>query len=338
MHARGVTKHFDSVMAVEGIDLTVKIGTVHGIVGPNGAGKTTVLSMIFGLTTPDSGVLRVLDQPTARHDGRTVDGVAGCVEMPRFYPYLSARRNLALLAGLDGAASRSVVARKVDEVLWQVGLGTVSGDRVREYSLGMRQRLGIAAALLRDVRLLVLDEPSNGLDLAGVQEVRALLTSLAQQGVAVLLSSHHIKELEEVCDAVTILRAGHVVFDGSMQQMRRRAPDPQFRLHSSDDVAAQLVAERGDQITLESGDDQPGFAVRTSQQGLDAYVMQLVRLGIAIRGLQPVRSPLESLFLELTTSEPHVAATAGESPTGQQALSMSASTGEAGHESLGVRR
>ena len=232
---------------------------------------------------------------------RALDGVAGFVETPRFYPYLSGRKNLTLLAGLDGGCS----PYRIYQVLETVDLLGREEDKVGGYSLGMRQRLGVAAALLRDPRLLVLDEPANGLDPAGIRDMRALVRRLGAAGLTVLLSSHNMDEVEEVCDHVTIMATGRVVFHGSLGELRSRAPDPSDRLHSVDDASALALASAHPALTVSHHSDG-GLSVRGPQEALDAYVVDLGRSGIAVRSLVCELAGLESLFFMLTdTASPH---------------------------------
>src|SRR5215813_1698668 len=195
VRARGITKCFGDVIALDGVDLDVAPGRIHGVVGPNGAGKTTLLGLLLGLAVADSGTLEILGTPVRRALA-AADGVAGFVDGPGLYPSLTARRNLAALAVLRGQDPR---AAGIDEVLSEVGLTDVADDRVRGFSLGMRQRLGLAAALLTRPRLLILDEPVNGLDPAGRHHVHRVLTRLAADGTSVVLSSHRMDELAALC-------------------------------------------------------------------------------------------------------------------------------------------
>ena len=294
VHARGLVKRFETTCALDGVDLVVSEGEVRGLLGPNGAGKTTLLRLLFGLVAADHGEIELFGQPLGAAEAVNLDGVAGFVEEPAFYPYLSARVNLELLAELDGGAPRG----KVDEVLELVGLAGRGGDRVSGYSTGMRQRLGIAAALVRSPRLLLLDEPSSGLDPAGARDMAALVRRLAAGGTAVLISSHLIGDLENVCDAFTVLRSGKVVWDGSAQQLREQAPGSAYRLATSDDARALEIAERHPNVHAgASGNGELRLAV---QGPLDAYVLDLGRAGVAVRRLELVVSPLESMFFALT--------------------------------------
>src|SRR5881227_3342251 len=216
IRARGITKCFGDVVALDGVDLNVAQGQIHGLVGPNGAGKTTLLGLMLGLAVADSGRLEILGTPV----GRTLavsDGVAGFVDGPGLYPSLTARQNLAALATLRGYATGR--GARVDDALEQVGLTGVADDRVRGFSLGMRQRLGLAAALLTTPRLLVLDEPANGLDPAAKNQVHRVLARLAADGTAVVLSSHRMDDVEALCCEVTILNTGRVIFSGSVEKL-----------------------------------------------------------------------------------------------------------------------
>ncbi|MYX40833.1 ATP-binding cassette domain-containing protein, partial [Streptomyces sp. SID89] len=192
VRARGITKCFGDVVALDGVDLDVAQGRIHGLVGPNGAGKTTLLGLLLGLAVADSGSLEILGTPVGRAF-QAPGGVAGFVDGPGLYPSLTARQNLAALAALRGDDTRSA---GIDDALEQVGLTDVADDRTRGFSLGMRQRLGLAAALLARPRLLVLDEPANGLDPAGKKHVHGVLTRLAREGTSVVLSSHRMDDLE----------------------------------------------------------------------------------------------------------------------------------------------
>ena len=289
--ARSLVKRFGDVTAVNGVDLEIRPGEVRGLLGPNGAGKTTLLRMLFGLVRPDAGTISLLGA-TADESARTPEGVAGFVEEPSFYPYLSARRNLELLARLDGGDA----AGRVDELLDLVGLATRARHKVAGFSTGMRQRLGLAAALLRQPRLLLLDEPTIGLDPVGTRDMRVLIRRLAAGGTTILLSSHDMVEVEGMCDCVTIMSTGEVVWDGTVERLRAEAPVPEYRLETSDDARARDLG-RDLRVTL-SGDN--GLIVSADEGSLDAYVLALAGAGIAVRRLELVTSPLESMFFALT--------------------------------------
>ncbi|WP_018505493.1 ABC transporter ATP-binding protein [Parafrankia discariae] len=299
VEASGLVKRFGGLTAVDHVDLRVDVGEVYGILGPNGAGKTTFLRMLFGLIRPDAGTLRVFGRTWGDAGPAMLDGVAGFIESPRFYPYLSGRRNLNLLAGLDGGGADS----RIGEVLDVVDLAGRAGDKVGSYSFGMRQRLGVAASLLRDPRLLVLDEPANGLDPAGIRDMRALVKRLAAGGLTVLLSSHNMDEVEEICDNVTIMRTGRVVYHGSIDQLRAQAPDPSHRLMTNDDAQALRLAADHQTVAVSAHPDG-GLALRAQAADADAYIIALGRAGFAVRALHLEVAPLESLFFMLTETDP----------------------------------
>ncbi|MFJ6900112.1 ABC transporter ATP-binding protein [Streptomyces hokutonensis] len=303
VRAGGITKCFGDVVALDGVDLDVTQGQIHGLVGPNGAGKTTLLGLLLGLAVADSGRLEILGQQVGRAFAAP-DGVAGFVDGPGLYPSLTARQNLAALAALRGHDARTA---GIDDVLDQVGLTDVADDRVRGFSLGMRQRLGLAAALLTGPRLLVLDEPSNGLDPAGKRHVHGVLSRLAADGTAVVLSSHRMDDLEALCSEVTILATGRVVFSGPLSKLAAESRELDYRLRTSDPGAARRLAAdtAGIRIVDDSvvRQDADVFVVRALTPALDELVAQLVRSGIAVRELAPVVSPLEAAFLALTDQE-----------------------------------
>lgn len=304
---RAISKHFGDIVALDHVDLDVPTGQIHGLVGPNGAGKTTLLGLLLGLTVPTSGGGRVLDHRLART--RCIPaGVAGFLDGPGLYPTLTARQNLLSSLRLSGAARD---AAAVDEVLHTVGLTDVANDRVRGFSLGMRQRLGLAAAVLAEPRLLVLDEPANGLDPAGKRQVHDVLTGLAANGTTVILSSHRMDDVEALCGEVTILTAGRVGFTGTPAKLAAENDALDYRLVTPDPAAARRIAgqARGIQLRDPAGMTDDATADRparplvlgaTTATALDELVSHLVREGVAVRELTPVMSPLEAAFLKLT--------------------------------------
>jgi len=291
VRARGITKCFGEVVALDAIDLDVAPGQIHGLVGPNGAGKTTLLGLLLGLAVADSGRLEILGTPIRRALDAP-DGVAGFVDGPGLYPGLTARQNLAALARLRGRDARGA---GIDEALAQVGLTDVADDRAGGFSLGMRQRLGLAAALLTRPRLLILDEPSNGLDPAGSRHVHRVLTGLAAEGTGIVLSSHRMADVEALCSEVTILATGRVVFSGPLSKLAAENRELDYRLRTSDPARARALAEEAPGVTVV--DDE---VIRALVPAVDELVARLVREEIALRELTPVISPLEAAVLELT--------------------------------------
>ncbi|MFE7301139.1 ABC transporter ATP-binding protein [Streptomyces sp. NPDC057579] len=303
VRARGITKWFGDVVALDGVDLDVTQGQIHGLVGPNGAGKTTLLGLLLGLAVADSGSLAILGTPVGRALDAP-DGVAGFVDGPGLYPSLTARQNLAALAALRGDGARTTA---IDDALAQVGLTDVADDRARGFSLGMRQRLGLAAALLTKPRLLVLDEPSNGLDPAGKKHVHAVLTRLATDGTGIVLSSHRMDDVEALCSDVSILAAGRLVFSGPLSKLAAEERELDYRVRTSDAHAARRLAAEtaGIRLVDDTGarHDAQVFVVRAPVPALDELVVRLVQAGVAVRELSPVVSPLEAAFLTLTEPE-----------------------------------
>jgi len=297
LEAIGVSKRYGGRDALCDVDLIAESGCVHGLLGPNGAGKTTLMRILLGLVQRDAGSVRLLGRPLDSRDGSIPSDVAGIVETPAFYPYLTGRQNLTALAALDrdDTASRRF---SVDDALEQVGLAANARDRVAGYSAGMRQRLGVAAAILRAPQLLFLDEPTSALDPRGVRDIRALTRDLADDGAAVVLSSHDMAEVEELCTTVTIIDVGRVIFSGAVDDVRRRVPASLHMLRTSDDEAATAIASGHVGVSVTTVDG--GLEVSADVATLDAYVIALGQLGIAVRTLEHRVRPLESLFLELT--------------------------------------
>jgi ABC-2 type transport system ATP-binding protein len=303
VRARGLTKYFGDVIALDSVDLDVAAGQIHGVAGPNGAGKTTLLGLLLGLAVADRGGLEILGVP-ARRGFAAPDGVAGFVDGPGLYPSLTARGNLSALARLRGPGAPTPT---IDDLLEQVGLTDVADDKVGGFSLGMRQRLGLAAALLTTPRLLVLDEPANGLDPAGKRHVHRVLTKLAADGSTVVLSSHRMDDLEALCSEVTIIATGRVVFSGPLGKLADASPELDYRLLTSDQEAARMVAAETDGVrVVDEARDRPDrevLVVRALLPAFDELVPRLVHAGIAVRELTPVVTPLESAFLALTEQQ-----------------------------------
>jgi ABC-2 type transport system ATP-binding protein len=297
VRARGLVKRYKEVLAVDHIDLNVHVGDVYGFLGPNGAGKTTTLRMALGLIMPTEGTVELFGRDPIREGARALEGVAGFVEAPRFYPYLSARKNLELLAALDGDGARERIAG----VLETVELSPRAEHRVGGFSHGMRQRLGIAAALLRRPRLLILDEPATGLDPAGMRDMRALIRRLADQGITVLLSSHQLPEVQELCDRVAIVDRGRVVYEGALADLRRQG-GAGYRLRSTDDARALplLRAQPGVEHVTDAHPPGHGLSFQAQEPDVGTLSIALGAAGVGILALTPELATLEDLFFRLT--------------------------------------
>jgi ABC-2 type transport system ATP-binding protein len=295
--ARGLVKRYGEIVAVDHVDLTVEAGDVFGYLGPNGAGKTTSLRMLLGLIRPTEGAARLFGRDPLIDGAGALEGVAGFVEGPCFYPYLSGRRNLQLLADYDdkGAAGR------IDEVLELVELRSRAKDRVGGYSHGMRQRLGIAASLLRAPRLLLLDEPTTGLDPAGMRDMRALVKRLAGEGITVLLSSHLLSEVEELCNRLAIIRSGRIVYEGSLAELMATATSG-YRLRVTNlsrayAVCLALVGVRD--VAVDDG----SLRFSADEEAVAELSIALGEARVGISALVPESASLEELFLGLTEGE-----------------------------------
>jgi ABC-2 type transport system ATP-binding protein len=296
VEARGLVKRYGELVAVDGVDLTVGRGDVFGYLGPNGAGKTTSLRMLLGLIRPTEGTARLFGRDPIVDGARAHHGVAGFDVAPRFYPYLSGRRNLRLLADLDGGANVS----RIDEVLDVVELRDRAKDRVGGYSHGMRQRLGIAASLLRDPKLLLLDEPTTGLDPAGMRDMRELVKRLAGDGITILLSSHILAEVEELCNRVAIIRRGTIIYEGLLEELLRSAGGS-YRLSTTDVERARtvLLARGFEGVQVVGGD----LRFQADVAAVEAATVALGEAGIGISALVPNSATLEELFLDMTEHE-----------------------------------
>jgi ABC-2 type transport system ATP-binding protein len=297
---RNIWKRYGDRDALSGVDLIVRHGRLHGLLGPNGAGKTTLMRVALGLVRRDAGNVELLGSRMESMGGPVPEGMAGLVEAAAFYPYLSGRRNLTLLARLDGV-DRSTRRQRVDVALAQVGLSGVAEVPVSGYSAGMRQRLGLAGALLRRPRLLLLDEPTSALDPAAARDIRALAQRLAEEGAGIVWSSHDMAEVEDLCADLTVIDRGKVVFFGTADELRALAPASVHTLHSSDDLAAFNLAMNwpGLKVRMASNPDD-GLELSAETDRLDAYVIALGRAGVAVRALERRARSLESLFLEIT--------------------------------------
>ncbi|WBB55354.1 ATP-binding cassette domain-containing protein [Verrucosispora sp. WMMD573] len=284
--------------ALDGFDMRVEAGQVHGFLGPNGSGKTTTLRTLLGLIRPDGGRMAILGHEVPGTLDQVAPQVGAIVESPQFFPHFTARDTLSLLAGAG-----DLPEQRVDEVLELVGLRDRAGERVRTYSLGMKQRLAVASALLKNPRLLILDEPANGLDPGGIREMRTLMRNLSESGMTVVLSSHILGEIQLICDSVTIISLGRRVAFGPVNEVlaQHSSGGVRMRLEAVTDlpVAATALTRAGVRVTTNddhlmlAGVDKPATVTRLlAEQGL--YVSELA----------PIAVDLESVFLELTATAP----------------------------------
>jgi ABC-2 type transport system ATP-binding protein len=294
----GLAKRFrGGQLAVAGIDLVVPHGSVYGFLGPNGSGKTTTIRMLLGLVSPTAGTHTLLGRPMPSAAAQVLPRVGALVEGPAFHPYLSGRANLARLDAADRIADPATAARRIDVALDRVGLTAAAKKRYRAYSLGMRQRLGIAAALLQPRELLVLDEPTNGLDPQGTREVRTLVQELAGDGVTVLISSHLLSEVEQICTHVGVMHVGKLVAQGTIDELRR-TQQPRVAVETTAPAAAaRALAElglttgpvEGRHITAALGEAEP-----------EKVLAALVHAGVPVRQFTVDEAGLEDVFVALT--------------------------------------
>ena len=296
IHLRALRKVFGHVVAVDDIDLGVPTGAVYGYLGPNGAGKTTSLRMMLGLIRPTSGEVQLFGRNPVTDGVAALDGVAGFVESPTFYPYLSGRRNLHLLAALDGGRHHE----RVEDVLEVVELSGRGDDKVGGYSQGMRQRLGLAAALLRRPRLLLLDEPTNGLDPGGMRDMRRLVAALADDGLTVLLSTHLMVEVEQLCSELAVIARGRIRFAGTIADLRDAHPGADYRLSVTDPRRALGAGADVPGVRLELEDPSGQLLVRAEPEAAARLTVRLGEAGVGIYTMLPDAPTLEELFFGLT--------------------------------------
>ncbi|RYC07166.1 ABC transporter ATP-binding protein [Nocardioides zhouii] len=279
-------------VAVAGLDLAVPEGGVHGFLGPNGSGKTTTIRMLLGLATATSGTMRLFDTEVPQRLPSVIDRIGAVVEMPKFLPSFTGRQNLALLA-----RTRDIPEERIDAALATVGLTGRDQDRYRSYSLGMKQRLAIAATLLKQPRLLILDEPTNGLDPSGIREIRDTIRTLGEEGVTVLLSSHILAEVQQICDSVTIIGNGRMLASGRVDDLLHTSGG--HRVVVADPTRAVGVLEAAGLVVSPDGE-----ALRVETEGSPEDITRaLGTAGIWLRELTPLRADLETVFLELTEGE-----------------------------------
>jgi ABC-type multidrug transport system ATPase subunit len=288
-----LTKRYGSFLAVDQVDLDVRDGDRYGFLGPNGSGKTTVIRMLLGLVFATSGEIEVLGQPMPARAAKVLPQVGSLIEGPSSYGHLSGRANLALIDATGAGGSRRSRKQRIGEALERVGLDGIDDRAVKKYSLGMRQRLGLAAALLRAPRLLILDEPANGLDPSGIREMRDLLTELNAAGTTIFLSSHQLSEVEQLCTRVGIVDHGRLVEQEDLAALQ----GPTGRVIVSTPDAGQAAALLDGQVASRDGDRL--FVTAADPAALNA---RLVTAGIRVTGISPERRSLEELVLSVTSS------------------------------------
>ena len=296
IETRGLTKRFGQRTAVDGVDLVIPAGAAFGFLGPNGAGKTTLIRTLLGLTQPTSGEISLLGLPQPAKRREALARVGAIVEEPKFHPHLTGRENLKIVA----AARDRAADERIPDALERVGLARRADERVKAYSLGMRQRLGIARCLLADPALLILDEPMNGLDPAGILEMRHLIRAFVGEGRTVFLSSHLLDEVEKTCDQVAIVDQGRIVVQGTVSELAA-AGNPTLLLEVDDAAAARRVL--GDEPRITTVEEEGTDLRVTLSDGLGAADVNraLVAAGIAVSRLEPARATLEETFLALTS-------------------------------------
>jgi ABC-2 type transport system ATP-binding protein len=293
-----LTKRFGDQAAVDGIDLSVPKGSVFGFLGPNGSGKTTTIRMLLGLAEASAGEIELLGQAVPKRIENVLPKVGALVEGPAFYPFMSGRNNLLRIDAADRFADSSTTKQRVEAALNRVGLGNAAKKKVHAYSLGMKQRLGLANALLKPRELLILDEPTNGLDPQGTREVRNLIRSLADEGITVFVSSHLLSEIEMLCSHVAVMNAGKIVAQGSLEQLRNEEPTRLVLVADNIDQAVEILKSRGagklrikgNQVISEVPNDFDVAAVNQI----------LVSSGIPVREIRLEKSSLEEKFVKLT--------------------------------------
>ena len=311
MHAvttSGLTKRFrGGQLAVDGIDLAVPRGSVYGFLGPNGSGKTTTIRMLLGLAFPTSGSAELLGVPVPDGVTRVLDRVGALVEGPAFYPFLTGESNLARFDAADRTVDPATARARIGEALDRVGLVPAAGKKYRHYSLGMKQRLAIAASLLRPRELIILDEPTNGLDPQGTREVRALIRQIAADGTTVFVSSHLLAEVEQICTHVGVMRIGRLVFQGSLSDLRRTGA-ARIRVQTSDvETAVKVLADLG-LADPRAGDGEASavLAGRSASTEPERICAELVQAGVGVREFGVVAPSLEDLFVNLTGEGFHI--------------------------------
>lgn len=297
IETHGLVKSFGALRAVDGIDLAVPAGSTYGFLGPNGSGKTTTIRVLLGLINPCAGSWQLLGHRMPEQAMAALPNVGALVEGPAFYPWLTGEENLARLDAMGPDGQRSTRRARIAEALARVGLGPAAGRKYKAYSLGMRQRLGLASALLRPRRLLVLDEPTNGMDPQGTREIRNLVRQLGSEGTTVFLSSHLLSEIEQVCSHAAIMHRGKLLVQGAIAELRATS-SPRLRVEVDDPERAGEVLARIGMSRLERG----GGSLTGSLDGLrpEDCCRALVEAGVGVSMLVPERQSLEDAFVALT--------------------------------------
>jgi ABC-2 type transport system ATP-binding protein len=299
VETHGLTKRFGPQVAVDDVELLVPRGSAFGYLGPNGAGKTTLIRTLLGLTHADSGTMSLLGIRVPRHRSQALARVGAIVDEPRFHGHISGRQNLQLLAAARGGGATELIGPSLE----RVRLAERADDKVKGYSMGMRQRLGVAACLIGDPELLILDEPMNGLDPAGMHEMRDMIDSLVAEGRTVMLSSHLLDEVQRTCQAVAIVDRGRVIRQGPILELLRSA-NAVVRVECADPAAAASLLSPSDLV--EKTDTQPGvlqvtLRVGSTRETVAELNRRLVEGGLAVYGLQEVQTSLEDWFLSVTS-------------------------------------
>jgi ABC-2 type transport system ATP-binding protein len=295
---RGLTKRFrGGQLAVDGLDMVVPRRSVYGFLGPNGSGKTTTIRMLLGLVFPTSGSHELLGAAMPAGAARVLPRVGSLVEGPAFYTQLSGRANLARIDAADAAADPHTADERIGTALERVGLTAAAKKHYRAYSLGMKQRLAIAASLLQPRELIILDEPTNGLDPQGTREVRALIREIATGGVTVLVSSHLLAEVEQICSHVGVMRTGKLVFQGTLEEMRARGA-ARVRVRTTEPAQASDVLAKLGLADIQASDGE--VSAHIGDQAPESVCRELVLAGVPVAGFDTPRPSLEDLFVELT--------------------------------------
>jgi ABC-2 type transport system ATP-binding protein len=300
IETRGLTKHFGERAALQGIDLQVPRGSAFGFLGPNGAGKTTMIRTLLGLTHASAGTMSLLGHPVPAERSEALKRVGAIVEEPRFHMHLTGRENLRVVAAVRGPDAYE----RIEPALARVGLADRAGDKVKSYSMGMRQRLGVARCLLADPLLLILDEPTNGLDPGGIQEFREMIREMVEQeGRTVFISSHLLDEVEKTCDAAAIVDRGRIITQGAIADLAGGGSTRHELIVAVDDTEAALGLLSSSPLVTEARRSDEGLRlILAGESGTAAQInAELVRAGIGVMRLEPVRQSLEQRFLEVTS-------------------------------------